>query len=452
MSSNTKNMTSGSPGRLIMLFALPLMFGSIFQQFYTLVDTMIVGRLIGVSALAALGSAEWLIWLVNSTVTGMSQGFSILISQHYGAGNWQDLRKTVAHSYILTALLAVFVLIASQLLVRPLLLMLQTPENIFDTAVLYLRILFVGIPITAAYNILASILRAMGNSRAPLIAMIIGSLINIALDLLFVGVFHWGVAGAAAATVTAQICAAPYCIFVLKKIRQIHVTRSDFKKDLALDGRLLKLGQPMAIQNIVISVGGFAVQYVINGYGFLFVAGFTATNKLYGLLELAAISYGFAITTYVGQNLGAGKIPRIKAGVRSGIGMAVATSLVISAIMITAGRFILSCFISGTPEEAAQVLSIAYRYLFTMACFLWVLYLLYVYRSALQGLGNTVIPLLSGVAELCMRIASALILPRFVGQNGIFFAEVSAWSGAAVILAFSYYRQIRRCEPAAPAE
>lgn len=436
-------MTSGNPGKLIMFFALPLMLGSIFQQFYTLIDTMIVGRVVGVSALAALGAAEWLIWLVNSTVTGMTQGFAILISQQYGAENWQGLKKTVAHSYVMTGIVAALVVITSQLLMRPILFLLHTPENIVDTTVTYLRILFLGIPVTAAYNVLASILRAMGNSRAPLIAMIIGSITNIALDLLFVAGFGWGVAGAAAATVIAQVCAAPYCIFVLKKIKQIHVKLPDFKKDLNLDRQLLKLGQPMAIQNIVIAVGGLAVQYVVNGYGFLFVAGFTATNKLYGLLELAAISYGFAITTYVGQNLGAGKIDRIKSGIRAGITMAVATSLVITVVMITAGRFILSQFVSGDPGQITQVLDIAYRYLFIMACLLWVLYLLYVYRSALQGLGNTVIPLISGVAELFMRITAALILPLFAGQSGIFFAEVCAWSGAAVILAFSYYRQIQ---------
>lgn len=443
MKSNTKSMTSGNPGKLIMFFALPLMLGSIFQQLYTMIDTMIVGRIVGVSALAALGAAEWLIWLVNSTVTGMAQGFAILISQQYGAENWQGLKKTVAHSYILTGLLAILVVVASQLLIRPVLFWLHTPENILDTAVTYLRILFLGVPVTAAYNVLASILRAMGNSRSPLIAMVIGSITNIVLDLLFVAGFGWGVAGAAAATVIAQICAAPYCIFVLKKIKQIRVKRSDFTKDLDLDGQLLKLGQPMAIQNIVISVGGLAVQYVVNGYGFLFVAGFTATNKLYGLLEMAAISYGFAITTYVGQNLGAGKISRIKSGIRVSVGMALATAFAITAVMVTAGRFILSQFVSGEPEQVTLVLDIAYRYLFIMACFLWVLYLLYVYRSALQGLGNTIIPLASGVVELCMRITAAIIFPIFAGQSGIFFAEVCAWGGAAVILAFNYYRQIR---------
>ena len=189
----------------------------------------------------------------------------------------------------------------------------------------------------------------------------------------------------------------------------------------------------------MIWVGGLVVQYVVNGYGFLFVAGFTATNKLYGVLELAAISYGYAITTYVGQNLGAGNISRIRQGVKSGGIMAVLTALVIGAVMILAGRPVLSLFVSGSPDQVTQVLDIAYHYLFLMAVFLVVLYLLYVFRSAIQGLGNTVVPLASGIAEFIMRVGVALVLPRLIGQNGIFYAEICAWTGAALLLAVSYF-------------
>lgn len=444
MESKVKNMTSGSPGKLIMAFAVPLMLGNIFQQLYTMVDTMVVGQIVGVEALAALGAADWLVWLVLGLASGMTQGFSILVSQYYGADNLEKLRKSVALSYVLTGILAVVVLAVSQLVVHRVMLFLNTPADIIDMSMLYLRIVFCGIPIIAAYNILAAVLRAMGNSRSPLTAMIVAALINVCLDLLFVAVFRWGIAGAAAATVIAQGFSAVYCFGVLRKLDILSLKRKDFSPDAGLIGRLLQLGAPIAVQNMIISIGGLVVQYVVNGFGFLFVAGFTATNKLYGLLELAAISYGYAITTYVGQNLGAGEIRRIKKGITSGTVMAVITSLVVGFVMVIAGRGILSLFVSGEPEQATQVLNIAYKYLFIMSVCLWVLYLLYVFRSAIQGLGNTVIPLISGIVEFMMRIGAALLLPRWIGQNGIFYAEISAWTGAAVLLGVSYFWMMRR--------
>lgn len=437
-------MTSGSPGKLILTFAIPLMLGNIFQQFYTMVDTMVVGQVVGVEALAALGATDWLVWLVLGVATGMTQGFSILVSQYYGAREWEKLKKSVAYSYVLTGVFAFLVLAVSQLAIHRVMIFLNTPENIVGMSMLYLRIVFCGIPVISAYNILAAILRAMGNSRSPLIAMILASVINVALDFVFVAGFGWGVAGAAIATVIAQGFSAVYCFCVLRKVDLLHLEKKHFRFDVGLIYRLLYLGAPIAIQNVIISIGGLVVQYVVNGYGFLFVAGFTATNKLYGVLELAAISYGYAMTTYVGQNLGAGEIRRIKKGVFSGTVMALITSFMISVLMILIGRNILALFVSGDPGQVKQVLDIAYKYLFIMSCFLWTLYLLYVYRSAIQGLGNTVIPLASGIAEFVMRIGVALLLPKLIGQNGIFYAEICAWSGAALLLCVSYGWIIRK--------
>ena len=313
-------------------------------------------------------------------------------------------------------------------------------------ALLYLRIIFCGIPFTTAYNMFACELRAIGNSKAPLTAMLIASIINIVLDLLFVAVFGWGIAGAAIATIIAQLFSAIYCFAILKQIKLVQLAKSDFEHEAKLDLNLLKLGIPVVFQNIIIGVGGLVVQYVINGYGFLFVAGFTATNKLYGLLEMAAISYGYAIVTYVGQNLGAKQFDRIKSGVRVSLLISLATSIVISVAMFLFGKPILSLFLSGEQQQIEAVLEIAFHYLSIMAAMLWVLYFLYVYRSALQGLGDTLLPMLSGFAEFLMRIGAALILPIFIGQNGIFFAEIAAWSGAALLLCISYYIRIRATE------
>lgn len=438
MAGKEKNMTSGSPSKLIITFAIPLMLGNIFQQFYTMADTMIVGQVIGVEALAAVGAADWLVWMVLGTMTGITQGFSILISQYYGAGEKENLKRSVAKSYLLTAGLSILVLAISQLTIYRILVFLNTPENIIGMTMTYIRLIFAGIPIISAYNIFASILRALGNSRSPLMAMIVAAIVNIGLDLLFVAVFDWGVGGAAIATVIAQGVSAVYCFVVLRKIKDVQIQKQHIYENPVLYGKLLKLAAPLAVQNVIISVGGLMVQYVVNGFGFLFVAGFTATNKLYGVLEMAAISYGYAITTYVGQNLGAREYRRIRKGVNSGMYMALITSVVIAGIMIVIGRGILSLFVSGDPQQVEQVLDIAYKYLFIMAIFLWTLYLLYLYRSAIQGLGNTLIPLASGIAEFCMRVGVALLLPRIIGESGIFYAEIFAWAGAAVLLIISY--------------
>lgn len=440
--ANTRDMTTGKPAGLLLSFALPLMAGNICQQLYTMVDTMVVGQVLGVEALASLGAADWLNWLVLGIIMGFTQGFSILISQRFGAEDQDGLRKVTAMSTLLSAVIAVVVTVSSLLLAEPVLRLLNTPDNVLPGSLSYLRIIFSGSVIVTAYNMMASILRAMGDSRTPLYAMLVASVVNIGLDLLFVMGFHWGIPGAAAATVIAQGCSCLFCLAVLRRMSVLRMTKTDWHPDGCLCRRLFQLGLPMAFQNTVIAVGGLVIQFVINGFGFLFVAGFTATNKLYGLLELAATSFGFSMATYAGQNLGAKKYRRICEGMRSALKMAVATSVIISAAMIAFGKPVLLLFISGEPGEVAQVLDIAYTYLFIMCCLLSVLYLLHLYRSALQGMGDTVIPMVSGIAELTMRIGCALLLPIWLGQYGIYFAEIAAWAGAVVILVTFYYIRI----------
>lgn len=444
MSAKVRDMTKGNPGRLILVFAVPLMIGNVFQQLYTMVDTVVVGQVAGVQALAALGAVEWIMWMVLGVSSGITQGFAILMAQDYGARKWKQLKKTVAHSYILTTITAVLLFLTSQIFAHWILSFLNTPDNIIEMSLLYLRIVFCGIPVVAAYNVFAGVLRSLGNSRTPLVAMVIAAGINIILDLIFVAGFHMGVAGAALATVIAQCFSALYCFIIVRKIEIVHITKDDFRAVPGLNRKLLSLGTPILFQDVIISLGGLAVQFVVNGYGFLFVAGFTATNKLYGILEMAAISYGYAIVTYVGQNLGAGQISRIKKGVHVSGFLAFLTSAFISVMMFIFGKHILRMFISGDPAQTEQVLGIAWHYLSIMASVLCILYFLYVYRSALQGLGDTMIPMLSGVVEFFIRVGVALLLPKIMGQNGIFYAEITAWTGAAVLLAVSYYIRIRK--------
>lgn len=452
MTSRIKNMTEGSPGKLIFTFALPLMMGNVFQQLYTVVDTMVVGKYLGVGALAALGAADWMNWMMLGIVQGFTQGFGILMAQEFGAGKYDRLRRVVGNSASLSAVFSLFLVVTGQLMARPVLVLLQTPDAILPDALLYLRIMFLGIPIVMAYNLQACILRSLGDGRTPLQAMVVASLTNIALDLLFVMGFKWGIAGAAAATLIAQLVSGLFCLYHIGKIEILHLEETDFQVQMQLFLRLLGLGFPMAFQNCIIAVGGMIVQFVVNGFGVIFIAGFTATNKLYGLLEIAATSYGYAMITYVGQNLGAGKCRRIRKGMRAAVVIAVVTSVMIGAIMLLSGKIILRGFISGTPDQERQTLQIAFFYLAVMSLFLPVLYILHVVRSAIQGMGNTLLPMVSGIVEFIMRTGTALLLPLAMGETGIFFAEIAAWAGADVVLVISYFavagKYLRKEEPA----
>ncbi len=446
MASNIKNMTEGNPGKLIFTFALPLMAGNVFQQLYTVVDTMVVGKALGVQALAALGAADWLNWMMLGMIQGFTQGFGIKMAQEFGAGDYKRLRQTVGSSGLLACISAILLVLGSQLAVHPVLELLQTPADIMDNTLLYLRFMFAGLPIVMAYNLLACILRSLGDGKTPLTAMVIASLLNIALDVLFVYGFHWGIAGAAIATLIAQFVSSIFCFWRIRKIEILRLEKQDIRLSGALTKKLLGLGAPMSFQNAIIAIGGMIVQTVVNSYGVIFIAGFTATSKLYGLLEIAATSYGYSVVTYVGQNLGAGKIDRIRKGTRSSVILACLTSLVITAVMILFGKLILGGFISGTPEQVAEAMDIAYFYLVIMSSFLSVLYVLHVVRSAIQGMGNTFLPMMSGVAEFAMRTGCALLLPIFVGEVGIFFAEILAWAGADVVLIASYFYVVKRLE------
>ena len=432
-----KDMTCGPAGRQIFFFALPLMLGNIFQQAYTLVDTAVVG-------LAALGSSDWFNWMSLGVCSGLTQGFSILIAQQFGAKNIKEMKRSLAVSLVLALASALVLTVLFLLLSRPVLTWMGTREEIIGDALVYVRIMFAGIPIVMTYNWLSSVLRAVGDGKTPLTAMGIASVVNIALDILFVAGFGFGIPGAAAATLIAQVCSCLFCARHIRRTAILHFSRNDFRPDKALIARLFQLGTPVAMQNTIISIGGMILQSIVNSFGVIFVAGFTAANKLYGLLEIAAISFGFSVSTYTGQNLGAGKYDRIRTGVRKGAILAVLTSLVISACMFLSGNTLVGLFVDGANPDAGQVITYGRHFLRVMAAFLFILYGLHIYRSALQGMGNTYIPLLSGVMELVMRICAALILPRFIGEYGIYAAEVLAWTGALTLLYLSYQRTIRK--------
>jgi Na+-driven multidrug efflux pump len=274
----------------------------------------------------------------------------------------------------------------------------------------------------------------------------VASLVNIALDIVFVALLHTGVIGAAVATVIAQLVSCLFCLGRLRSQPIVHPGREDFRLCSAAAGRQMKLSIPIAAQNVIIAAGGMFVQSVVNGMGVAFIAGYTATNKLYGVLEIAAVSYGYAVSTYAGQNLGAGKTDRIRKGVHAAALAGIVTAVAIGGIMFLVGRPIVGSFLSGEAGQVEEALQVAAEYLYVMAALLPVLYLLYVYRATLQGMGNTFLPMMSGFVELIMRVGAAMVLPGLIGYPGLFWAEVCAWVGADFVLLPGYYRTIRKAE------
>ena len=444
--ARTLNMTNGSPMKLLFSFALPLMFGNIFQQLYTVVDTAIVGQGVGMTALAALGTVDWLNWMLLGIAQGFTQGFCIRMAQKFGAQDLDGLKKTLGTSVVLTAIVAILGTLIAQLGLPVFLKWMQAPEYLIPSATLYSRIIMGGFAAVCFFNLCSSTLRAVGDSKTPLIAMVVAAVTNIILDIIAVFVLKWGIAGAAAATIFSQVLSGVLCAVKIAQTPELRFTRQHITLELPLAKDLMGIGIPAAAKNIIIAVGGMVVQTVVNSFDSMsFIAGFTATNKLYGLLEIAALSYGYAVTTYVGQNYGAGLTPRIRSGVRAANTLALISSVVIASIMFLFGRQITMLFISR--EDLALAMDAgetAYRYLCCMSASLPVLYVLYVYMSALQGMGNTVAPMLSAVFELVIRIGVSIIVACIGFREGIFIAEVGAWFGGAATQALGYFWQIRK--------
>ena len=429
-----RNMTEGNPTKLIFFFAIPLMLGNLFQQVYTITDTIIVSRGVGVDALAALGAADWYNYLVLGAVQGLTQGFAILMAQFFGGKEYTNLRKACAHSVRLSVIWTLFLTVVAQLSVGPVLTILHVDVGIRGYAELYIRIIFAGIPAQTLYNFCAAELRALGNSRDPLIAIVISSLLNIALDVLFVFVWSLGIGGAAVATILAQTVSGVYCLLVVWKVEYLHFSAEDGRRDWQMDQRLIKLALMVMLMNNIISVGGMIVNSVVNQLGVAFIAGYTATNKLYGALEMAAIAYGYAMLTYIGQNLGAKRYDRIRRGFRDALLIAFATSAFVGGFMILFRHQIIGLFIPASGEEAVQATDYAIQYLTIMSSALIILYFLHVARNTLQGLGNTRMSMISGLAEFIMRTFMAIVMTRFLGGVAVMWGEVLAWSGADLVL------------------
>ena len=435
----TNDMTTGNPVKLILLFSIPLLIGNIFQQFYSMVDTIIVGRFVGVEALAAVGTTGSMVFLVNGFVMGLTSGFAVLISQKYGAKDEAGVKKAVASSITLSIIATIIVTFISVISAKPLLTLMNTPSNIMKDASTYIIILYAGNVAIIFYNMMAAILRALGDSKTPLYFLIVSSVLNIILDLVLIINFKMGVAGAAYATVVSQGVSALLCvIYTYKKYKILRLKKEDFKVKKKYYRRHLKVGIPMALQFSITAIGIMTVQSAINIFGSTVIASYAASSKVLQLVMQPATTLGVTMATYCGQNIGAKRYDRIKLGVKKCVQISIITSLISAMVLIFLGKYFVMMFVSN-PD--AEILSYAQQVLNISAIFFIPLGLIFVYRNALQGIGDSFIPMMAGVYELVARAVVAFTLPNVLEFMGICLADPVAWFAAVIPLAYTYYKR-----------
>ncbi len=440
----TKDLTKGNPTKLILLFTLPLLLGNVFQQFYSMADTVIVGRTISVNALAAVGATGSIMFLILGFAQGLTSGFAIITAQRFGAEDFEGVRRSVATSVILSAAITVVLTIISMLLAMPVLKIMNTPPEIIEDAYRYLIVIYGGIGASVLFNLLSNIIRALGDSKTPLVFLIIACILNIALDFIFILNFSMGVAGAAWATIIAQLLSGLLCIlYIIKKLPILRFHKNDWKPERHWIGRHLKVGLPMAFQMSIIAIGAMILQTALNTLGATAVAAFTAAQKIDMVATQPLMSFGITMSTFAAQNYGAGNISRIRRGVRQCTLISVIVSLLGGVGIILAGTTFVKLFVGGDQPE---VINLAKIYLIFNCSMYFVLSLLFIYRYTLQGLGKSLIPTVAGIMELIMRTLAAVFLAQSIGFAGVSMANPIAWMGALIPLAAAYFYTIKKLE------
>lgn len=446
--SNSRDMTTGSPMKLLILFCIPVLIGNVFQQLYNMVDTIIVGKYIGYQSLAAVGLTGSLNFLVLGFANGLTSGFSVLVAQRFGAKDEEGMKKAEASAVALCAGFTLFLTTASVLGARPILRLINTPDNIINESARYITIIFAGISMTIAYNLLACFLRAIGDSRTPLYFLMLSSVLNIVLDITFIRFCHLGVAGAALATVISQGVSALLCLaYIGKKYPILHLKARHFKAPKKMYLRHLKIGLPMAFQFSITAIGTVVLQGALNLFGDVKIAAYTAASKAEQLVTQPAVTFGVAMANYSGQNLGANEIERIKKGVRSCTILTLCCAVFGMVFLRVFGGDVTRLFVDAESVEPAvlqEILNSAKQYLNLASNFFPFLFMIFVYRNCLQGIGKSFMPLMAGVFELITRLLAAKLLPPLIGFLGICFAGPLAWVSAAVPLGITYYYQRHR--------
>lgn len=431
-----KDMMIGNPMKIILLFSIPVLLGNLFQQFYNMVDTVIVGQYLGEEALAAVGSTGCIMFLVLGFANGIAQGFGVMVSHAFGAKDFKRLQHYVALSLMLTAIVSAVLSVITVIGSRQLLLWLNTPENIVGLADSYIRVIFGGILCTMAYNVASGILRGIGDSKTPLYFLIFSSALNIVLDIFLIVVVKMGTAGAAYATVISQGVAAVLCFIVMfRKHDILRTSREDYYWDNQGILRMLSIGIPMALNYSITAIGTMILQSAVNVFGSSTVAAFTAASKVSSIATQTFPTLGTAMATYCGQNLGAGKFKRIYQGMRQAFYLCFVAAAIAALICCCAGPFMLKWFISNPSTET---MSAAMQYLYAISGFMIPLGWIFIYRNGLQGLDHGFIPMLSGVVELVSRFAVIAVAAKPCGYLGVCFADPAAWLVTGIMLLIAY--------------
>ena len=431
------DMTQGKPVKVLLGFTIPVFIGNVFQQFYNMVDAVVVGKFVGTKALAAVGSTGTIIFLIIGFLLGLTAGFTVLTAQKYGAGKMDEMRQTVGNALILTAVISAVMTAISMTGMHALLKFMHTPDDIFKDAYAYVMIICGGIFAQALYNILASILRALGNSKLPLYFLIISALLNIVLDLVFIVGFHMGAKGAAVATVIAQGTSGVLCLFyIIAKVPVLHLKREDFYVESGIYKNQLRIGIPMALQYSITAIGTMMVQSSLNILGSTLVAAYTAAGKIEQVVTQAYVAMGTTMATYGAQNMGAGSVKRIREGFRACTIIGAVYSVAAAAFIMTVGKFMTYLFVS---EDVNVIMSSVDVYLKCIGIFFIPLAIVNIYRNGIQGLGYGLLPMMAGVAELIGRGVVAVIAGEMRSYTGVCLAGPAAWSLAAALLIVMYF-------------
>ncbi|MGI5894711.1 MAG: MATE family efflux transporter [Candidatus Merdivicinus sp.] len=445
-----KDLTEGKPLKLILMFSLPILLGCLFQQFYSMADTIIVGKCIGVQALAAVGSTGSLNFLILGFATGICSGLSIPISQYFGAKDFDRVRQCAANSLYVVAAVTLFLTAITMLFTRQILELMQTPSDIFEGAYNYIIVIFAGMGVTLLYNLLSGILRALGDSKTPLYFLVISSLLNIVLDLLFIQVIGMNVEGAAYATVISQAVSALLCLFyIIWKFPILRLHRQDWTFNWGHIYRMLGIGIPMGLQFSITAVGSIILQSAVNTLGSGAVAAISAASRVQMILTQPLETLGVTSATFSGQNLGALKLRRIQTGIRQTIWVGLAYSVVGFFIGHFAGQQLALLFLDASETTILQQVEL---FLFINGLAFPLLSVLLIYRNALQGLGFAVPAMAAGLFELIGRALVAFCLVGVFGFPAVCLANPAAWIAADILLIPVYFIAINRLRHTYPSK
>ncbi|MCR5599924.1 MAG: MATE family efflux transporter [Ruminococcus sp.] len=448
--AKVNDLTQGKVSSLILKFYFPMLLTNMLQQMYNIADTAIVGNGLGDNALAAVGNMSSLTFLIFGFSMGLANGFSVIAAQSFGAKNYEKLRRSVASSALLCFIIAIILTTLSMVSLKPVLRMLRTDDAIMHDGLVYGYFVFGGLIATIAYNLCSCILRALGDSKTPFIAIIISTIVNIILDTFCIFVLKTGVEGAAIATILSQVVSAYICWRRIRNIDVLDITKADFQGNKALYRELFKNGLPMALMNSITAVGCMVIQYFVNGLGVAYTTAYSACSKFINLFMQPACTAGFAMSAFTSQNYGAGRFDRIREGLHVCIAIATAAYVLLGTVMVFFPEALARIMVNN-----AETVSIAKTYLPICGIFLFGVDYLFVFRNGCQGFGKPLVPMISGIVEMALRISVIALFIPVLGFSATAYAEASAWIGALLLnmSAFEYtlnknlgHKSIRRNE------